>query len=346
MTSRDQSIRVALIGSGIMGSDHARIITDDIPDASLQVICDTSDASARALSQRHAVSHVETDPFKTIQQRDVDAVIIASPDHTHAEYVLAAIAAHKPVLCEKPLAPESEECLRVLDAEMAVGRMLVQVGFMRRFDPAYVQMKSAFSTGAIGDALMMHNFHRNVEAPSKNFSGMMAITNSAPHEFDIVRYVLEEEVVSVTAFEPDKTTVGECKPVVMVLGTSGGQLITIEVNNIASYGYDVRAELVGTGGAVSLNDSVPIRVDKSLSSSFAYAQDWRPRFAEAYRLQDKAWIASIRSGVAAPLASNAWDGYCASVIAEAGAKSLATGSRESIEIIEQPAFYCHSGTRP
>lgn len=332
-------LQVALIGAGIMGSDHARIMVEDIPNASLKVVCDASEDAAAQLAASHGINEVETDPLATIARADIDAVIIASPDHTHAELTLAALAVEKPVLCEKPLAPDSKSCVEVMNAEMALGRRLIQVGFMRRFDPAYVQMKSVLNNGAIGQPLMMHNFHRNVEAPSVEFTGLMAITNSAPHEFDAVRYVLSQEVTAISAFEPEKVTDGVCKPVVMVLQTSDGLLVTIEVNNIAAYGYDVRGELIGTAGSISLNDTAPVRIDRKLQSSVAYAEDWRPRFAEAYRQQNRAWIDSIFSGNPASDASTAWDGYCASAIAEAGAKALATGARESINLIDKPRLY-------
>ena len=103
---------------------------------------------------------------------------------------MAAIKAGKPVLCEKPLAPASAECLRVIDAEVRGGKRLVQVGFMRRFDPSYADMKAVLQSGTVGQPLMFHCFHRNVSAPPW-FTSIMAITNSAPHEFDIARWLLE-----------------------------------------------------------------------------------------------------------------------------------------------------------
>jgi myo-inositol 2-dehydrogenase / D-chiro-inositol 1-dehydrogenase len=119
---------------------------------------------------------------------DVDAVLIATPDATHGALAIACIEAGKPVLCEKPLAPTSAECLRVIEAENRARKRLVQVGFMRRFDSAYVEMKSTLKKGVLGTALMFHCLHRNVSAPSF-FDSQMAITNSASHEFDIARFV-------------------------------------------------------------------------------------------------------------------------------------------------------------
>lgn len=326
-----------------MGADHARIVSEELAGADLQVVCDVSEASARRVAEENSAQDVSTDPVAAIRRKDVDAVLIASPDATHASLTLEAIKLGKPVLCEKPLALTSEDCLAVIEAECAIGRQFVQVGFMRRFDPSYVDMKDTLCAGKIGGAIMMHNFHRNVEAPA-GFSGLMAITNSAPHEFDAVRYVLDAEIVSISAFEPKRCTSGACNPVVLVMETSEGQLITVEVNNNAAYGYDVRAELVGKEGAVSLGGLAAVRVDRSLSSSVAYAADWRPRFHEAYRLQNKAWIASITTGVPAAGAANAWDGYCATAIAEAGARSLESGEKTRVDLAERSALYDPAGT--
>ncbi len=178
--------------------------------------------------------------METITRNDVDAALIASPDETRAPLTIAAVQAAKPTLCEKPLAPTSKACLEVIAAEVRAGRLLIQTGFMRRFDQSYVAMKAAFDEGDIGNAVMMHNFHRNVEAPDW-FTGQMAISNSAPHEFDIGRFVLGTEYSSITAFQGKGST--SIAPVMMVLETVDGQLVSIEVNNSAAYGYDVRGEL-------------------------------------------------------------------------------------------------------
>ena len=83
----------------------------------------------------------------------------------------------------------------------------------------------------------------------------------------------------------------------------------------------------------------PARVDLDLQSVTAYAGDWRPRFAEAYRLQDKAWIRAIETGQPSPIAANAWDGYCSSLAAESGVRALAEGRKVRIEMAEKPALY-------
>ena len=331
------TIRIAVIGAGVMGAEHARIIATELPGAELRWICDADIARARDVAEATGARQVSTDPLTAIAAQDVDAVLIASPDTTHAALTLACLQARKPVLCEKPLAPDSTECLTVLHAENALGKQLVQVGFMRRFDPAYVEMKARGAQSGLGAPVMMHNFHRNVSAPA-SFTGQMAITNSAPHEFDVARFVLGTEYSSVSAFQPTGRTPGRgIGPVFMVLRTAAGQLVNIEINNNAGYGYDVRCELVCEHGAIALRAPVHTETHLNLCASTDYARDWRPRFEQAYRLQDLAWLRSIASGTQA--GASAWDGYVASLTAERAVEALQGGREVEIRCAEPPMLY-------
>ena len=332
------SVRVAVIGCGIMGSDHARILAEELPGTELRVACDTLADRARKVAEDCGAQDFATDPMEVISRRDVDAVLIASLDESHPPLTMAAIAAGKPVLCEKPLAPGADECLEIVDTEIRSGRQLVSLGFMRRFDPSYSEMKAVLAEGKLGRIIMMHNLHRNVQAPG-HFTGQMAITNSATHEFDVARFVLETEYSAVSAFQPKLGESENGAPVFVVLETVDGPLVTIEVNNDATYGYDVRGELIGRNGSVSLNAPVHSRLNLELMSLEHYPKDWRPRFRDAYRLQNKDWIRSVQSGRPSGTAANAWDGYCATAVAEAGVRALSSGKKIAIKPLGMPAFY-------
>jgi len=332
------TVGLAIIGSGIMGSDHARIFAEEIPGAAVRVICDAVPARAEALAAKLGVPAIATDPEAAIVRSDVQAVVVASPDATHAPLSLACIRMGKPVLCEKPLSSSADECLAVMRAEEAAGRRFVQIGFMRRFDQAYADMRAALLQGRIGRALMMHNFHRNVETPAADFTGAMAITNSAPHEFDVARYVLETELTAVSAFQPARSD-GRVAPVVMVLETGGGQLVTIEINNNAAYGYDVRGELVGEAGAVATVTPRYSVLEADLTRQAGYDADWRNRFADAYRRQNQAFLRFAATGAFPAGAASAWDGYAAAAVARAGVRALAEGRKVDVDMIAKPEFY-------
>ena len=324
------SVRIAVIGAGLMGADHARIVTEELPGAALQLVCDVDAGRARAVADACGAQDIAIDPAGVIAREDVDAVIVASIDATHAPLSLACIAHRKPVLCEKPLSQSSAECLEVVAAERESGRRWIQLGFMRRYDQSYAEMKAALANGVLGRALMMHNFHRNVATPAAEFTGAMAISNSAPHEFDIVRHVLDTDFTAVSAFQPTRSD-DLVAPVFMVLETTDGQIVNIEINNNAAYGYDVRAELVGEKGAIALNAPSHTRLDAELRHSTDYALDWRPRYAEAYRRQNRAFLRFVETGEFPEIASDSWDGYRAAAIAEAGVRALASGARTPVE---------------
>lgn len=332
------SIRIAVIGAGLMGADHARIVAQELPGTTLQVVCDMDGARAKSVAEEYGAVDVATDPEGTISRDDVDAVIIASPDFTHAPLSMACIAAGKRVLCEKPLSQSSDECLAVMQAEQAAGAKFIQLGFMRRYDQSYMDMRDAITSGRLGRPLMMHNFHRNVATPASDFTGAMAITNSAPHEFDVVRHVLGTEYVSIAAYQPRRSD-DLVAPVVMVLETTDGQLVNIEINNNASYGYDVRAELVGEAGTIAMNNVAYSRFDSNLTNSTAYDADWRGRYAEAYRRQNRDFVQFVQTGDFPAIGSSTWDGYCSAMIAEAGVRALQSGKKQSVEMIQKPEFY-------
>jgi myo-inositol 2-dehydrogenase/D-chiro-inositol 1-dehydrogenase len=331
------TIRVGIVGVGVMGADHARTLATQVPGAHLHAVQDADAARAAAVAQETGAGKSLTDPLALIADPAIDAVLIASPDATHRDFTRACLAAGKPVLCEKPLAPTARECLEIVAAEAALGRRLVQVGYMRRFDPAYVELKAKLGSGRLGRALMFHCQHRNVAAPAW-FTADMAIGNSAVHEFDIARWVLDADMISVQAFKPRGPAPGAAVgPVFILLESALGQLVDIEVFNNAAYGYDVRGELVCETGTVALAPPVRTVTNATLVHGADYPADWRPHFADAYRLQLQAWIKSIETGH--PVGASAWDGYVAAAIAEAGQESLARGQRVAIKLAPRPVLY-------
>ena len=147
-----------------------------------------STPTLRALRSLRTAHRCFPTPLSLIGSDRIEAVIIASPDATHAELTLPCLAAGKPVLCEKPLASSATDALRVVEAEVALNRRLIQVGYMRRFDPGYQAMKRIKDEGGVGATVLLHNVHRNARAPEW-FTGAMSVTNSFVHEIDISRWL-------------------------------------------------------------------------------------------------------------------------------------------------------------
>jgi len=315
------SIGVGVIGAGMMGADHVRTLTNSVDGAHVAAVSDVDAARAGAAAREAEGAGVIADPHALIADPAVDAVVVASFDPSHEEFVLACIEAGKPVLCEKPLATSAEACLRVIEAETAGGRRLVSLGFMRRFDPAYASVKERVDEGGIGDVLLVHCAHRNAVAPPA-YTSEMLITSSAVHEIDVTRWLLGEEIVGATVRAPRSTKQapnGLRDPQLVLLETASGVLIDVEVFVNARYGYDIRCELVGETGTLRLDEQI--------------APDFRARFATAYRRELDCWVQGLDHG------PTAWDGYAANAVADACLESLETGVGATVQLVARPALY-------
>jgi myo-inositol 2-dehydrogenase/D-chiro-inositol 1-dehydrogenase len=168
------SINVGVIGTGNIGQDHIRRITHALSGARVVAVTDIDSARAQKIA-KDLGGRAESTGQNVIAAKDMDAVIVTSIGSTHEEYVLAAIAADKPVFCEKPLATTAAACKRILEAEVAFGKRLVQVGFMRRYDASYRLLKEVVTKGIIGAPLIAHCAHRN-PAVGDDYTTDMAFT--------------------------------------------------------------------------------------------------------------------------------------------------------------------------
>ena len=322
------SVGVGVIGSGVMGSEHARLLRRETPGAHLAGVFDSDAARAEAAA---AGSAVFSDPRSLIASDRIEAVIVASPDATHAELTLACLEARKPVLCEKPLAASATEALRVVQAEVALNRRLIQVGYMRRFDPGYQEIKRIKDEGGVGATVLLHNVHRNARAPEW-FTGPMAVTNSFVHEIDISRWLTGSEIVSAHVSAGPG---GD--PLMITMRTDRDEIVSTEVFMNAAYGYHVHAELVGRSGTIALAPpSITLRNSEGVGG-LSNPENWVPRFADAYRRQLVDWVDAVKTGI--PVGASAWDGYVASAIAEQIAAGLTEGREATLMYAPRPRLY-------
>ena len=195
-------VRVGVIGTGMIGQDHIRRITHVLSGGIVVAVTDLNAARAEQVAARLPAATAYPAARDLIADGGVDAVLVASWGAAHEEHVLEAISAGKPVFCEKPLAPTEEACLRIVEAEMAAGRRLVQVGFMRRYDAGYHALKAALEAGEIGAPLLMHCAHRNPSVPPYRFTTEMIVSDSAVHEIDLVRWLFGEDIVATNILKP------------------------------------------------------------------------------------------------------------------------------------------------
>ena len=328
-------LRVGVIGVGMMGTDHAERLVHRIAGAELVAVSDQDTARATRLAARFDGVRAIAEPLDLIADENVDAVLIASPGSAHEEQVLACIEHGKYTLCEKPLTMDSASALRVVEAERKAGRPLVQVGFMRRFDPEYAEMKRLLASGELGRLLLVHNTHRNRTAP-EGFRSEMIVRDSLVHEVDVCRWLFEDEIETITVLAPKPTALvdeGVLDPQVAIFQMAGGGMATTEVFVNCQVGYEVRCEAVAERGNVTIGLGQGVFVRRDNHYGGRIPDDFRDRFARAYDLEVQAWVdASRRGEVVGP---TAWDGYAATAVCTAGMQSLATGRPVQVEMADR-----------
>ncbi|MEU6129409.1 Gfo/Idh/MocA family oxidoreductase [Saccharopolyspora sp. NPDC047091] len=333
----DQDLRVGVIGAGMMGSDHAARIHERLSGARLVAVGDPDAERADRAVRGVPEARAETDPLAVITASDVDAVVIASPGPAHEPLLLAAVERGIPVLCEKPLTPDPESALRVVRAEAAGGRKLVQVGFMRRFDPEYLRLKELLDAEEFGRTLLLHCAHRNPSAPP-GFTTDMLITDSVVHEFDTTRWLLGRDLTAVSVRQQGTAPSTDAGvPQLVTIETGGGVLVDVEIFVNCGFGYQVRCEAVCEQGTALVGGDTGMRTHHAGRWGGGVTSDFRPRFRQAFDAEFQRWVRAARAGGID--GASAWDGYAAAAACEAGVTAQRTGQRIEIVLAERPELY-------
>jgi len=333
-----EQLRVGVVGAGRMGADHVRRLHERISGARPVAVADPDLDAAKRAADGVAGCRAEQDPAAVIEASDVDAVVLVTPGATHEELLLACVERGVPVLCEKPLTPDSSAALRVVRAEVARGRQLIQVGFMRRFDAEHAELKRLLDAEELGRALVLHCAHRNAAAPPE-FTDAMMIFDSVVHEIDTARWLLGEEITAVSARRAPATRnapAGLHDPQLVSLETASGVLVEVEIFVHAQFGYQVRCEAVCESGTATAGGDAGLLRNTAGRWGGSVAADFRDRFQPAFDAEFQRWVrAAARGGIDG---ASAWDGYAAAAVCEAGV-SAQTGGRTAVDLVPRPDFY-------
>ena len=333
-------LRIGIVGVGVMGADHAERVARHTAGARLVAVSDPDAARAETLaaglsSGTTSRVRVVDDPVDLIAADDVDAVILASPGFAHAEQLFACLEHRKPVLCEKPLTMDAASSLQVVEAEHKAGRSLIQVGFMRRFDPEYAALKELLYSGELGRTLLLHNVHRNKSA-GPTFRSELIVRDSLVHEVDVARWLFGDDITRITVHTPKPTSLvgnGVLDPQLAVFELANGAMADVEVFVNFQVGYEVRCEAVAERGSaiIGLGSGVLTRAGGHWGG--AMPADFRVRFARAYDIEVQRWVgAAGRGEIDGP---SAWDGYAAAAVCEAGIESLTTGRPVDVDLADR-----------
>lgn len=331
------TLRAGIIGTGMMGQDHIRRLSQVLSGVEVVAVSDIDRARAAAAAPKTAT--VFDTPQALIGSDSVDAVVICSWGPAHEEQLLACIAAGKPVFCEKPLTTSESAALRVIEAEARFGRRLVQVGFMRRFDADYRRLKAVIDGGSLGAPLMYRSAHRNASVPEGLYTSEMPLNDTLVHDADISRWLLSDEIAAVEVRLPRRSTRGGAlrDPHLVLLHMGRGAIVDVEISVNIAYGYDIRGEVSCETGIAALPNRPATVISDAGGIRQAIPADWRERFIDAYDQELREWIvAAGRGGATGP---STWDGYAATLTADAALRAVESGRCEPVAMIDKPEIY-------
>lgn len=329
----NNKIRVCLIGCGRAGMIHARDYMGGVPGAALTALCDSMEQGLRAAAEETGISKTYSDWKDVMKDPEIDAVVVVTPTQFHHDIVIAAANAGKHVFCEKPMASTEKECDDMIEA-CRKNHVKLQLGFMRRFDKNFRKGKELLEQGAVGKPTLIKS---NTYGPSepkewmydvrKNY-GPIGEVNS--HDFDTIRWYAGSEVKMLHVIGGNFRSPEKAKEYpeyydtcTVMLQFENGVLGMITGAQYVRYGYDSRAEILGTNGIIKVGDqradSVEI-VKEGMQLQADSMDSWRTLFREAYREEDTAFIQSIVHDTE-PLVTGE-DGKKALILVNEGLRSL------------------------
>jgi myo-inositol 2-dehydrogenase/D-chiro-inositol 1-dehydrogenase len=325
-------LRIAVLGVGMMGAFHVDALSKRVRGAKVTVVNDFLADKAAEVGEAVG-ARVEADPIAAINDPDVDAALIASPGAVHYEQVNACLDRGIPVLCEKPLTTDIASSYAIVQKEKALGKQLIQVGFMRRFDAEYAALQKLIADGGLGKPLMVHCAHRN-PAVGDHFTSEYMIRDSVVHEVDSVRFLLGEELTSVEVIKGAATASaphGTHDPMLVIFETESGAIVTDEIFVRSGVAYEVRTEVVGEKGSAFIGLDQNLQV-KSTDGRWGgqMTPSFVERFGAAYDVELQRWVDAAKAGTID--GASAWDGYAAVAVCEAGVQALRNGVKFHVHL--------------
>lgn len=316
-----------------MGRRHAENLRRLVPEARLLAIADVAPDRVRQAASELEIEQSYRSLEEMLACKDLKAVLIATPDKFHAQAIRMAAAAGKDILCEKPLATNLADAHAALDAVGKAGVRL-QIGFMRRYDPAYEAAMKRVEGGEIGEPVVFKSVGRDKDVPPiaayrSNVNGMLFYNNTI-HDFDVARWLMRDEVVETHAYttvaiRPEVAQYGDVVASVVNLKFAHGAIGNIESYVQALYGYDVRTEIVGSKGSVFIGslEKTAATFLSANGSTQILADHFLSRFADAYLAEVRDFVHNMLHD--RPPQVSGYDGLKALAIAVAAENSHLQG---------------------
>jgi predicted dehydrogenase len=321
------AIGVGVIGAGLMGRRHAENLASRVDGGRLIAVTDAERAARERAAQELGAASCES-VEALLDRTDVRAVVVASPKRFHEEHAVAAATAGKDVFLEKPIATSLAGADRVIAAAQKAGVRL-QIGFQRRYDPAYAEARRIVWGGELGRPRVYRGVNRDREGPIGPPGSMELndiLTESAIHDLDGACWMLSDRVAGVRAslaIVGDRATTPGPDLTMVEIDFVGGAVAHIEVMRNARYAYDIRSEIICESGAVMVGGFAQTML--TVLHAGEQRADLYPGFLERYA---EAYVAELRDFVAGvidrrPPAVTGEDGRRALAIAFAAERASA-----------------------
>lgn len=327
-------IKICLFGAGRIGAIHAANVAAH-PNARLVYVVDVFEQSAQNLANQHGarVASVE----QALADPDIQAVIIASSTDTHADLIEQSARAGKAIFCEKPIDLNLERTRQCLDT-LASSGVTCLVGFNRRYDPQFSELKARLERGDIGQVEMVTITSRDPSPPPAQYvqSSGGLFRDMMIHDLDMALWLLGEPVVEVFAtasclIDPAIGAAGDVDSALVTLKTAGGKLCQISNSRRAAYGYDQRIEVLGALGMLQANNQLESNLVLTTDQGSRGAKPeyfFLQRYADAYRRELEHFLDILDTGATA--LTKAQDGFNALALAEAALTSAGSGRAVSL----------------
>jgi myo-inositol 2-dehydrogenase / D-chiro-inositol 1-dehydrogenase len=337
-------LRVGVVGTGMMGMDHVTRLTHRIAGTAVSAIIEPDPQRAAAAVHVAPSARAFTRIEDALDAGAADAIVIATPGQLHEPVLLPVLEAGLPVLCEKPLTSDPESSWRIVEAEQRHPHPLIQVGFMRRFDAEYRQLRELIAAGTAGELLLLHCVHRNAAVPD-SYTEDMLITDSLVHELDVVPWLAGATIASIEVRRGRRNPNNPSHlndPILALIELDNGVLADVEMNVSVQYGYQVATEAVFAAGIARIGQPAGLQLWHDGRLQVAEHQSFKTRFRQAFDAEVQDWADTARQGrIAGP---SAWDAYTVTVACAAGVKALGTSGAVAVELPEKPVFYAGADT--
>jgi myo-inositol 2-dehydrogenase / D-chiro-inositol 1-dehydrogenase len=332
------NLQVCVVGAGKMGADHIDRLERRIVGAEVSAVVDVDISRAKKAIEATPSAVATTNIGDVLDRGNVNALLIATPGPLHEEALLQVRDQGWPILCEKPLTPDSTSAWRILESEQAGKKKRIQVGFMRRFDAEYQHLRRLIASAELGKLLMLHFYHRNPEMPPE-FTTEMLINDAAVHEFDAIRFFTEEEIksVQVRLGRVTRHAQGQHDPQHVLIETETGVLADVELLMNSRFGYQVATQAVFEDGIVSIGGDTGPYIRSTGRWWGEITPTFVQRFKAAYDQEVQSWVDAARRGeLGGP---TAWDGYATAACCEAGVAALHSGEKVEVLLKDKPSIY-------